>query len=282
MSGYAVLVFLALILASATGVAADLRIAARNLEHLDDADGAGCVGRTRADYVALGVPGIRMARRNIAATGDEAKSSLLGQAGIRARAPGDGVRDPARHWLSAPRRPEGPGRRRCLPALGYRPLGNVGRSGIAPAVPSISNPDAGARSRTETRNGRRFVRRCAARSSTSGAGADARRAGGGRPSSSWGDFNRRLDAIRRLGVAAAVAALGAAASTDRRRPVSVRSALPGIHRPHGRRRRRGNDAGDRLVPRGPSARPASRPLRDIGGVPSRRVEWQPSSILLIP
>ena len=53
MSGYAMLAFLALILAPAAGAAAELRIAAWNLEHLDDADGAGCVGRTGADYAAL-------------------------------------------------------------------------------------------------------------------------------------------------------------------------------------------------------------------------------------
>ena len=52
MSGYAMLAFLALILTPAAG-AAELRIAAWNLEHLDDADGAGCVGRTGADYAAL-------------------------------------------------------------------------------------------------------------------------------------------------------------------------------------------------------------------------------------
>ena len=35
------------------GLAGDLRIAAWNLEHLDDTDGAGCVGRTGADYGSL-------------------------------------------------------------------------------------------------------------------------------------------------------------------------------------------------------------------------------------
>lgn len=44
---------LTLILAPAAGIAADLRIAAWNLEHLDDNEGEGCVGRTGADYAAL-------------------------------------------------------------------------------------------------------------------------------------------------------------------------------------------------------------------------------------
>ena len=50
-AGYALLALL--ILAPAAGAAADLRIAAWNLEHLDDTDGEGCVGRTGADYAAL-------------------------------------------------------------------------------------------------------------------------------------------------------------------------------------------------------------------------------------
>ena len=53
VSGYAVLAFLALTLAPAAALVADLRVAAWNLEHLDDIDGAGCVGRTGADYAAL-------------------------------------------------------------------------------------------------------------------------------------------------------------------------------------------------------------------------------------
>ena len=53
VSGYAALAFLALILGPAAGVAADLRVAAWNLEHLDDNEGKGCVGREAADYAAL-------------------------------------------------------------------------------------------------------------------------------------------------------------------------------------------------------------------------------------
>ena len=53
VSGYAVLAILALVLAPAAGFAGELRIAAWNLEHLDDTDGAGCVGRSGADYAAL-------------------------------------------------------------------------------------------------------------------------------------------------------------------------------------------------------------------------------------
>ena len=53
MPGYAVLAFLVLILAPAAGGAGELRIAAWNLEHLDDSEGHGCVGRTGADYAVL-------------------------------------------------------------------------------------------------------------------------------------------------------------------------------------------------------------------------------------
>ena len=53
MSAYAVLVLQGPILTAAAGFAADLRIAAWNPEHLDDTDGAGCVGRPGADYAAL-------------------------------------------------------------------------------------------------------------------------------------------------------------------------------------------------------------------------------------
>ena len=49
VSSLAMLVF---VLACPAG-ALELRIAAWNLEHLDDANGAGCVGRTDADYTAL-------------------------------------------------------------------------------------------------------------------------------------------------------------------------------------------------------------------------------------
>ena len=54
MSVHAVPVMLLLMLVPAAVLAADLRIAAWNLEHLDDTDGAGCVGRSAADYHALG------------------------------------------------------------------------------------------------------------------------------------------------------------------------------------------------------------------------------------
>ena len=40
-------------LASPASLADELHVAAWNLEHLDDNDGEGCVGRTGADYVAL-------------------------------------------------------------------------------------------------------------------------------------------------------------------------------------------------------------------------------------
>ena len=50
----AMLAFLAFVTASPVAFAGDLRIAAWNLEHLDDTDGAGCVGRTGADYAELG------------------------------------------------------------------------------------------------------------------------------------------------------------------------------------------------------------------------------------
>ena len=51
--GYALPAILILAFAAATAFAGDLRIAAWNLEHLDDADGEGCVGRKAADYAVL-------------------------------------------------------------------------------------------------------------------------------------------------------------------------------------------------------------------------------------
>ena len=51
--GYALPAILILAFAAATAFAGDLRIVAWNLEHLDDADGEGCVGRKAADYAVL-------------------------------------------------------------------------------------------------------------------------------------------------------------------------------------------------------------------------------------
>ena len=48
----ALLALLAFVLAPLAG-ALELRVTAWNLEHLDDTNGAGCVGRTDADYTAL-------------------------------------------------------------------------------------------------------------------------------------------------------------------------------------------------------------------------------------
>ena len=47
------LIFLSLAVPSAACLAGELRIAAWNLEHLDDSDGAGCIPRDRTDYDAL-------------------------------------------------------------------------------------------------------------------------------------------------------------------------------------------------------------------------------------
>lgn len=49
---YSIPALLVLCLASPAGFAAELRIAAWNLEHLNDSDGEGCVGRNGADYAA--------------------------------------------------------------------------------------------------------------------------------------------------------------------------------------------------------------------------------------
>lgn len=52
-AGWGLLAWLVLALAPQTGSGEELRIAAWNLEHLDDRDGAGCVGRSIADYEVL-------------------------------------------------------------------------------------------------------------------------------------------------------------------------------------------------------------------------------------
>lgn len=50
---HVLLAFLILVLTSPAGLAGELRIAAWNLEHLDDTDGEGCLDRTGADYAAI-------------------------------------------------------------------------------------------------------------------------------------------------------------------------------------------------------------------------------------
>ena len=51
ISRYVILALL--VLTSPAGLAGELRIAAWNLEHLDDTDGEGCLGRAGADYAAI-------------------------------------------------------------------------------------------------------------------------------------------------------------------------------------------------------------------------------------
>ena len=51
--GYSILALLVLGLVPSESLAGDLRVAAWNLEHLDDADGEGCIGRSGPDYAAL-------------------------------------------------------------------------------------------------------------------------------------------------------------------------------------------------------------------------------------
>ncbi len=53
VAGWGVLACLVLAFAPQSGSGDELRIAAWNLEHLDDSDGAGCVGRSAADYAVL-------------------------------------------------------------------------------------------------------------------------------------------------------------------------------------------------------------------------------------
>lgn len=53
LAAYSLLALIMSALAMPAGHAGEFRIAAWNLEHLDDADGAGCVGRNNADYSAL-------------------------------------------------------------------------------------------------------------------------------------------------------------------------------------------------------------------------------------
>ena len=53
VAGYSLLALLMPFPASPAGFAAELRIAAWNLEHLDDTDGQGCIGRNGADYAVI-------------------------------------------------------------------------------------------------------------------------------------------------------------------------------------------------------------------------------------
>ena len=117
VAGYSFLALLVLVLAPPAGLAGELRIAAWNLEHLDDRDGEGCVGRKSADYAALArrveeldadvvafqevenaaaahrvFPATDWHVRDVRATADGAKPGLLGRTGGAARASGDGFR----------------------------------------------------------------------------------------------------------------------------------------------------------------------------------------------
>ena len=115
--GNSLLAQLVLLLASPIGLAGELRVAAWNLEHLDDSDGDGCVGRNSADHAALArriqelnadvvaflevenaaaahpvFPAIGLAHRDVPAASYGAKPGMLGQAGGPSRSSGDGFR----------------------------------------------------------------------------------------------------------------------------------------------------------------------------------------------
>ncbi len=53
VAGILLLAMLVQVMPTSAGLAGELRIAAWNLEHLDDGEGDGCVGRSEADFAAL-------------------------------------------------------------------------------------------------------------------------------------------------------------------------------------------------------------------------------------
>ena len=294
VAGYALLALLVLSLAPLAGHAGELRIAAWNLEHLDDIDGEGCVGRTPADYATL-------ARRI-----EELEVDVVAFQEVENAAAANRV-FPASGWhVEMSRRPPMKRNRACWgkrgSRLGHLATGFAIRRGIAyrrnADLEALGAGNAFQRWGTDVTvtAGSRELRLLSVHLRTGCWGAkqdgedreqeslcDAPRsdraaqrlgrrpAGGGEGLRHPGGFQPSPDAPRRLGMARSVAALGAVTSADRRRAVPLRSPVPGVHRPHGGGRRRGGDAGTRLVPRGPAARAASRPLRDIGGVPAREL-----------
>ena len=292
MSGFAVLALLALILAPPAGLAADLRIAAWNLEHLDDNEGEGCVGRQAADYAALS--------RRIA----ELEADIVAFQEVENTAAAHRV-FPASVWhVEMSGRSPIERSRACWgkpeSRLGHLATGIAIRRGIAYQrnvdLRAPGTGDAfqrwgtdvtvtadgqklrllsvhlrsGCWGRTPGRGRKAAEDLCNASGSARAAqGLGRWPAGGGNGLRHPGGFQPTARVARRLGMEPAVAAVGAGAALDEGRAVPLRSPLPGVYRSLGFGRRRGSDGCGGFVPGGPAARAASRPLRNIGGVPAR-------------
>ena len=260
ISTYAVLALLGLVLAPPAGSAADLRIAAWNLEHLDDDDGAGCVGRSASDYAAL-------ARQIEALDADIVAFQEVENAAAAHRV------FPASGWhVEMSRRPPMERSRACWDKpearLGHLATGFAVRRGIDwRRNADLEAPGAGgafqrwAVDMTVMAGGRR-LRLLSVHLKTGCWGAKQDRKEKSREACTvlrgqierlkgWADTRRAARGLRhpgglqppagaggRLGLAHPVAAPGAAAAADRRRAVPLRPAFPGVHRPHGGGRRR--------------------------------------------
>ena len=290
-AAFAILAFLAPVLTGQAGLAAgELRIAAWNLEHLKDSDGEGCVGRTGADYAA------------IAGRLPELDAGIVALQEVENAAAAHRVFPASRWRVEMSSRPAAKRSRRCR----GRPSARLGRLAtgfaIRRGIGYRRNPDLkalgmgkgfqrwgtditvnmagrwlrllsvhlisgcwGARQDRAAKR-RRTCNTLRAQMRHLGNWAAMRRAEG-MAFVDPGGLQPPAGAARRLGVAAALGARAAAPAAGCGCPLALRSPVPGVHRPSGRRPRGGGHAGPRFVPGIAAARAPSGPLRRVGGVP---------------
>ena len=290
LAGYSLLVLLLLSLAPPAGLADELRVATWNLEHLDDSDGEGCVGRKGADYAAL-VQGIEEIDADVVAF-QEVENAVAARRVF-----------PVSVWhVEMSGRPPMDRSRACWgraeARLGHLGTGFAIRAGLVyrrnADLKALGSGDAFQRWGTDitvTAQGRELrllsvhlrsgcwgakqdrdskrKKTCAVLRSQIrhiGAWADARRAEGA-GFVILGDFNRRLTlegdwAWRLLSPPPAALRL-----LTEGVPFRCDPRFPAFIDPSGRRRRRREDAGGRLVSGTAAAGTASRSLRHIGGFP---------------
>ena len=211
VAGYSLLALLILMLAPSAGFAAELRIAAWNLEHLDDTDGQGCIGRNGADYAAiarqieaLGADIVAFQEVENATAARRIFPTARWNVAMSSRPPmkkprrcrdrpgpsGDRICHLAGDRLETERRPSCAGSRICVPALGHRHHGDGGRPGAAAAAVGASSVRLLGREAGSGPEAEEDL--CGATGSdTAYQGVDRRNAEG-MPFVILGDFNRRL------------------------------------------------------------------------------------------
>ena len=281
--------------------AGELRVAAWNLEHLDDSEGGGCIGRSAADYEALAgwiadldadvvafqeVENVAAARRVFpeGAWNVEMSSRPAMQHSRPCR---DRPEEMLGHLGTgfAIRRGIAYRRHGDLEALGLgKPFQRWGTDisvtagGRELRLLSVHLRTGcwGARQDGDSRRGAV----CAAlreQVTHLRAWADARLGEGNGVYGPW-RLQQAPGAARRLGVGHAVAEAGAARSPDGGEGCSLRPPLPGLHRPSGSWRRGGGDGGSGHVSGVPAPGRASRPLCGIRDFPGRITGGQEAGI----